>query len=183
MEWIKQWVKRVWLKIRVYVIVILAFIGGISNTYAYIEFQDLWADYQEALSVSAKYVNKGVSFIYIKKSGELVSADSLVVPAMEAGHESDQPSVQEIADRIFILESSAGKNDSCRLRGMYNGYGYMQSKFYNECFESQEKVRGLVENWISDKLNKNYKTAELVCFYNRGIKTDSCEYANKFFSL
>jgi hypothetical protein len=59
----------------------------------------------------------------------------------------------------------------------------MQNTYYNECFSSQEEVRGLVEGWIQDKLDKNYKTAELVCFYNKGIKTDSCEYAIKFFSL
>lgn len=176
----REWIK--WVSV-----LVLLSVGGVSNAYAYAEFQDLWRDYQSALNVAEKYLeNKGVSFI--KVNGEAVSskgevAGSFVEPVMEAGYESNQPSVQEIADKIFILESSGGINDSCRLKGMWNGYGYMQSKFYDECFNSQKEVRGFVENWIKDKLDKNYKTAELVCFYNRGIKTDSCEYATKFFSL
>lgn len=168
----KVWLRGKWLKIRVSVIALIAFIAGVANTYAYVQYQELSGSLSE---------NRGSTFIQI--NAEPVSARSDVEPEAVAEDESPQFSVQEIADKIYILESSGGKNDSCRLKGLFNGYGYMQNSYYNECFSSQEEVRGLVENWIQDKMDENYKTAEILCFYNKGIKTDSCEYAIKFFSL
>ncbi len=168
----KVWLRGKWLKIRVSVIALIAFIAGVANTYAYVQYLDLQAN---------------VGTTYIQINGAVAPAASQVKEDIKAEAGETQPSadlsVSEIADRIYVLESSGGKNDSCRLKGMWNGYGYMQNTYYNECFSSQEEVRGLVEGWIQDKLDKNYKTAELACFYNKGIKTDSCEYANKFFSL
>jgi len=91
--------------------------------------------------------------------------------------------ITAIADKIFTLESSRGKNDGCRDKGLYNGYGYAQSTFMWKCYETRDEVLGHVLSWIQDKLNKGFRTPELLCYYNEGIKKNDCPYYQKYLSL
>jgi hypothetical protein len=95
----------------------------------------------------------------------------------------EKPDVHKVARKIYGLESSFGKNDSCRQQGQYNGYGYGQNTSTWNCFESFEIVTSKVENWIQDKLSKGDTLAEAICLYNTGIKQDSCDYYQNFLSL
>jgi len=88
-----------------------------------------------------------------------------------------------MADKIRILESSGGKNDSCLSKGLINGYGFRQSTFDWKCYNSHAEVRTEVENWIKDKIAKGYDEPTMLCFYNRGIKTGDCPYYNKYKTL
>ena len=91
--------------------------------------------------------------------------------------------ISQMLSGIYILESSAGKNDGCRDSGQYNGYGYGQSTHTWNCFSSPEEVEAKVSNWIQDKLDKGFSEGELLCYYNEGIRKSDCSYYQKCLSL
>ena len=90
--------------------------------------------------------------------------------------------VGKIADKIYTLESSGGKNDSCRNLGLYNGYGYRQNSFEWICYSSHEEVRQHVINWLTQNI-KDGNIEQALCKYNQGIDTQNCSYAMNFKSL
>ena len=102
-----------------------------------------------------------------------VGSDSAKLKTLDIG---------EIADKIYTLESSGGKNDSCRKLGLYNGYGYSQSTFSWKCYESHEQVRQLVIDWLIDNISK-YGLEQALCRYNVGIATNDCKYVVNYKSL
>jgi hypothetical protein len=79
------------------------------------------------------------------------------------------PSIENILDKVFILESSAGKRDSCHNQGKFNGFG-----LGHKCYESQEEVRNLVGIWFKEKL-ENYSLAESLCGYNLGFNSKNLQ--------
>lgn len=103
---------------------------------------------------------------------------------LEAGKSQAVPlPVQKIVDGIYQLESSSGKNDDkCERLGLHNGFGYSQGIGRNFCLNSDEEMRKLVENWVIEK-QKDHSLRAVLCIYNQGIDTESCEYADKFQSL
>jgi hypothetical protein len=88
----------------------------------------------------------------------------------------------KIADKIYTLESSGGKNDSCKEIGKVNGYGYRQNTSEWICYGSHEEVRKLVINWLLSHL-KTMSIEEALCHYNQGTITNSCTYAMNYKSL
>lgn len=90
--------------------------------------------------------------------------------------------VGKIADRIYTLESSNGRNDSCKKIGKVNGFGYRQNTFEWICYDSYEEVRGLVVNWLLDHIGK-YGVERSLCIYNRGVNETGCNYAINYKSL
>jgi hypothetical protein len=90
--------------------------------------------------------------------------------------------VGAIADKIYTLESSNGKNDSCKNLGLFNGYGFRQNSFEWVCYNSHEEVRELVINWLTKHI-KDGDIASSLCLYNQGKVTDQCTYAMNFKSL
>ena len=75
--------------------------------------------------------------------------------------------VEEIADIIYTLESSKGKNDAkCERIGKHNGYGYSQGVDRNFCLSSDEEMRKVVIEWIKDKKRKGMSKKELMCLYS-----------------
>ena len=88
----------------------------------------------------------------------------------------------QIADRIYTLESSGGKNDGCRKLGLFNGYGYQQNSNDWKCFTSHEEVRQQVIVWLEDHIAK-YGLEKSLCIYNRGINETGCTYAINYQSL
>ena len=85
----------------------------------------------------------------------------------------------KIADKIYQLESSGGKNDGCRDLGLYNGYGYRQNSFEWICYNSHEEVRQHVINWLTKNI-KNGDIRSALCLYNQGKVTNECTYAVNF---
>lgn len=91
----------------------------------------------------------------------------------------DQPEL--IADKIYQLESSSGKNDDkCERIGKHNGYGYMQGVERNFCLDSDDEVRKLVIDWIKDHQKEGLSTGELLCHYNTGEITENCTYYENY---
>ena len=92
-----------------------------------------------------------------------------------------KPSIDEIVYKIYRLESSAGINDSCKSRGLFNGYGYAIYEGSYRCFESHDQITKIVTAWVEK--NQNLSTAQMLCKYNTGQATEGCEYYQKFLSL
>jgi hypothetical protein len=90
--------------------------------------------------------------------------------------------IGEIANKIYTLESSNGKNDSCRNLGLWNGYGFRQNSFEWVCYGSHDEVRSLVITWLTNHIGK-YGIEKSLCIYNQGRVTDSCTYAMNYKSL
>jgi hypothetical protein len=96
--------------------------------------------------------------------------------------EGENPAVSEIVAKVYRLESSAGKNDSCKKNGKYNGYGYAQNSFSWICYDTQEEVKGLVTDWFNKNL-KDKSVSEALCFYNEGIVKSDCAYYQRYLEL
>lgn len=87
-----------------------------------------------------------------------------------------------IADKIYTLESSGGKNDSCKNLGLVNGYGWRQNTFEWQCYSTHEEVRGYVIDWLTRHI-KNGDIESALCMYNRGIDEKSCTYSMNYLTL
>jgi hypothetical protein len=88
----------------------------------------------------------------------------------------------DIIHQIYQGESSYGKHDVCRARGMYNGFGYAEPDPLRNgptCYDSFEKVVGLVDAWITDKLSKGFSRSQMNCYYVRGLAVEDCNTAYK----
>lgn len=107
----------------------------------------------------------------------------VVEPIKAYASETKHYEVSEIVDKIFTLESSRGRQDGCRNQGLYNGYGFRQNTFEHVCYGTQEEVVNLVTNWVTDKRDKGFSTAEIYCYYNLGIKENDCPYYRNAISL
>jgi hypothetical protein len=85
---------------------------------------------------------------------------------------------ESVADVIYRNESSKGKNDQkCERGGLgHNGYGFGQYKGHNLCLESDNAVRVLVIEWINEKHKQGLSENEMLCLYNTGTVSSSCEY-------
>jgi len=87
----------------------------------------------------------------------------------------------ELVAHIYQHESSFGKNDVCRKKGMYNGFGYAESNPKVDgptCFSTFEAVATQVSMWIEQR--RHLSNAHLTCLYIRGVNGPNCDTAYKF---
>lgn len=78
--------------------------------------------------------------------------------------------VEKIVDIVYRLESSQGKNDPCRIKGGYNGFGMAPGT----CYSSHEEVRAKVVTWFDKCLNTNgYSLSHCACSYNLGPRSEN----------
>lgn len=91
-------------------------------------------------------------------------------------------SIDTVVRKVYQLESSGGKNDGCRKQGLYNGYGYAQSKHTWNCFSSHEEVTQKVKAWFEKRVPVMGLSTSL-CYYQSGYKTQDCEYYQKFLKI
>lgn len=90
--------------------------------------------------------------------------------------------VANVVAKVFQLESSSGKHDSCRSKGLYNGYGYAQNNNSWACYERQSEVTALVTRWFEKHISSDGLITSL-CYYNTGRKTADCPYYKKYLNL
>jgi len=98
---------------------------------------------------------------------------------------SEEDHIAQIVSGIYMLESSAGKNNfsKCEEQGKFNGYGYgIPGNGDFICFDSHEEATKTVYSWVKKKKEQGYSTQELLCIYNTGQK-DSCRYFEDFQSV
>lgn len=84
-----------------------------------------------------------------------------------------KPSIDEnevIADKIYKLESSSGKNDQkCERIGKHNGYGYAQGVDKNFCLGSDEEMRAVVIDWIERNKAAGLNESQMLNKYSGGM--------------
>lgn len=174
----KNLLMRFWVKVRLAVIILLSIVIGVSYTIAIPKYLELEREangaYEKAVKIREQRIENK------KDDGDAVSAATQVKPIEDKGETKNSPApLGDILPKIYQLESSSGKNDSCKQKGKFNGYGFMQSTFYWECFDSKEEVEKKVAGWFEEKL-QTYTLAESVCLYNTGRATSDCPYYQKF---
>lgn len=102
----------------------------------------------------------------------------VVEPTPEKPEEAEVKPV-DLVDIIFLKESSRGKNNysKCEAIGKYNRYGYgIPGNGSYICFEKDEDTKA-VEGWVAEKKARGYSDTEILCLYNTGKATRTCEYA------
>lgn len=91
--------------------------------------------------------------------------------------------LEQLVAKVHILESSAGKNDGCKTKGLgYNGYGYRQNNREWKCFKSYDEVKGYVKALFAERIPQMGLSTAL-CYYNTGVKTSNCDYYNNYLKL
>jgi hypothetical protein len=97
----------------------------------------------------------------------------------------EQYHLSPVLKTIYFLESTSGKNDSCKEEGLFNGYGYRQHRNDWKCYESFEQVTDKVNEWFEERLATNgNELVEAVCFYNKGIQgLQVCDYSINFMGV
>ena len=95
-------------------------------------------------------------------------------------------SLDEIVRRVSILESNAGANTNphalhnvCADRGGSNIYGYGGMALMI-CFDTAEEATARVKRWFQEHFDEGMSLRESLCYYNLGIRTETCEYAENF---
>lgn len=90
----------------------------------------------------------------------------------------------DIVLKIYTLESSQGKNDGCKLKGLVNGFGFMQQDDHDPwmCFQNLEDVATRVDNWLDEQLAKK-TLSQALCYYQSGTPSNDCGYYRKYLAL
>lgn len=102
---------------------------------------------------------------------------------MRAAKLGRKQKISQIADRIYIMESSGGVQDSCLALGKFNGYGFMDGGGGKQtCYPSAAIVRKNVEAWVGLRVDA-MPLAELVCYYNLGKLVKTCPYYTRYINL
>ena len=152
-------------------LVILGAIIGSTSTFITLTAKDIWTEQVKGGHIVVKAVVSPTP-----KANASVQSDAQV-------EEKSSTSAEELARKIYQLESSSDKNDSCHSIGKHNGFGFRQNKMENVCFNFTEEVRELVIDWIIDHKEQGLSDAQLMCHYNTGTPSDTCEYYVKSLTL
>lgn len=119
-----------------------------------------------------------------------IEAESMLTPLAQAKEPepkilTDMETIEQykysvIMKGMYRKESSAGKNDYCKEKGQFNGFGYRQNSRENKCYESFDEVTERVNEWLEVELTaRNNNVIQTLCWYNMGVETDSCDYATE----
>lgn len=177
------------MKVRLAVIIILSIVIGAVWMYNYQSFaimkceaENTWTHVQQIQEQRIENKNEDGAPAVESRGGTAreVSLEGEVDNKPSASPPSNQ--IEKIVDKVYILESSGGKNDSCKQKGKFNGFGYAQSTFSWVCYDSHEEVRNLVEKWFEKHLETK-TLAQSLCYYNQGIPSGDCGYYKKFLAL
>jgi hypothetical protein len=77
---------------------------------------------------------------------------------------------------IYGAESGFGKHDSCRSKGLFNGFGYGLPS----CYSSPTEIASIVSNWLYRHIQvKGLTLQQSLCLYQSGFIQDNCPYVSK----
>ena len=88
----------------------------------------------------------------------------------------------EVLWKIYLLESTRGKADGCRLNG--NGWGGFGVMYAGQvvCYESFEKAVERADYWLTN-LGVDKDLASALCTWNTGVREKTCAYYQSFINL
>lgn len=85
---------------------------------------------------------------------------------------------------IYRGESSFGRNDVCRSRGGFNGFGFREnvSRLQTEgpvCYDSFETLIKDVNDWLDQYVDQGWSYNKINCWYVRGYAVENCDTSYK----
>lgn len=93
----------------------------------------------------------------------------------------------EFIDHIWLRESGRGTNNNpvalhnkCKAKGMTNEFGFYPQGGW--CWETFEQAVARLEKWRTQEA-KSLTENQALCYYNSGVKTESCAYLGQNFAL
>ncbi len=119
---------------------------------------------------------------FIKPNDFAFENPSIVPVAYAKQIEVEAAPEKDLVDYIFMKESSRGvKNYSkCEAIGKYNRYGFdIPGDGSYVCFEKDEDTKA-VAGWVAHRKALGMSDKQLLCLYNTGDATESCEYIKQF---
>lgn len=87
----------------------------------------------------------------------------------------------EILWNIYMLESTRGKNDACRSKGQFGGFGVMGANG-PQCYGSFQEAVNRAAYWY-EKVSVGNTLDQSLCIWNQGTKMNSCHYSVTYHSL
>ena len=125
---------------------------------------------------SVSSVPKGTSWDFM--------TDALAkVPSAKDWQVISQAKHSSLIAYIYGHESTYGKYDVCRSKGMANGFGYNEYTGHSPtCYKSFSEVEGHVDRWIDDKIRAGMSLARINCLYVRGVNSETCNSGYKLLS-
>jgi hypothetical protein len=131
---------------------------------------------QYMLAIGYYQAEKHNLLMWMTPNNKIITIYNTKTPTVEAHEDKDKDRAEKLADIIYLLESSNGKNDAkCERIGKHNGYGYNQGIDRNYCLDSDEAMREIVIDWI-DRHGQNMNDKNLLCYYNTGMASNNCDY-------
>lgn len=85
--------------------------------------------------------------------------------------------------RIYMLESTFGRQDDCVQRGLVNGFGYGINTSEHRCYRSFADVVSDVNTWLDTYYQEGWDLGTMLCYYNKGLQISDCNYMQKFLSI
>ena len=177
-QWCVELLKRIirsirqWLNRSRFVLGLTCLVIGVSFTFSFYEgkpYYDQIKTYvegqREGYAYAQEFLNKADKGVVVKAVAYPANEKSV----MEEQDLSDTTSpVSQIADEIWMLESTRGKNNysKCEAIGKVNGIGYGIWGGNWMCFDSHEEEMETLEKWISEKRDKGMTDKELKCLYS-----------------
>lgn len=111
--------------------------------------------------------------VYIKASVPVVYAEKLTPKQIIMAEKH-----RDILWRVYGLESTWGKNDSCKVKGLYNGFGYNPGS----CYKTFNEIVIKVNDWFENELQR-VTLIQALCLYNTGRILNNCTYAQNYNTL
>ena len=168
--WEKNNLKKHWLGVNVLIAII-----SVSSTIIFYEAKPYYpviksyiSQQKEGYEYANQYLNRAKQVKDVSVSAGTISSP-ISTESLEEQDLSDTTSpVSQIADEIWMLESTRGKNNysKCEAIGKVNGIGYGIWGGNWQCFESHEEEMKTLEKWISEKRDKGMTDKELMCLYS-----------------
>jgi len=117
--------------------------------------------------------------------GKLTAENKRVIEIsnVEEIKEVEDPQMKERAELrkiIFTLESSKGVNNysKCKEQGKFNRTGQaIDGSGDYICFDTEEEEMLELDNYIKRRQAEGFSRREILCYYNKGQKTENCKYA------
>jgi hypothetical protein len=154
-----------------FLIFFLGMIIGATSTFNYIEGKKTYEYIQGGLPYT-KSIIINAEASKSQDMGKLVSTDLYLDSTAQTDNSVESSegsqSVDELADYIWLHESSRGKNNysKCTAIGKINGVGYSIYGGKWMCFESHEEEMQTVKKWIENERLKGLSDLELLCRYS-----------------
>ncbi len=95
----------------------------------------------------------------------------------------NQAKYANLIDKIWVLESGRGSNPDglrgeCEGQGLSNEFGYAA-----QCFPDFNTTVSKIDKWIDKLKVQGWTDAEVLCYYNLGVKQVNCVYYQQALTL